>query len=423
MNMLDIINKKRLKMTLNEDEISFVIENFVNGNIPDYQMSALLMAICINEMSDEEINIWTKYMLKSGEKIDYKGIKGRIVDKHSTGGVGDKTTLIICPIVASCGVNVSKMSGHALGWTGGTIDKLESIPGIKLNMTNNQLINQIKKIHIAIVSQTKNLAIADKKIYALRDVTGTVESLGLIASSIMSKKLACNADSIIIDIKVGIGALIKNIDDARKLARIMINIGKNNKKEVICLLTNMDIPLGSNIGNSLEVEEAIDILKNKKDNNLKELCVELSTYMVSSGLGISLIEAKKLVLEKLNNLEAYKKFEELIKYQGGSIDNLPKAHYKYEVKSKINGFLTNVDSLELSKYCMNLGAGRKTKDDVIDYSVGIVVNKDINEYVNTNDILYTIYSNSKIVNYESLISCFEISSGSKKYNLIYEIIK
>ncbi len=423
MNILDIINKKRLKLNLNEKEIAYIINEYTNGLIPDYQMGSLLMAICINGLNDEETILWTKYMLNSGEIINYTGVKGKIVDKHSTGGVGDKTTLIIGPIVASCGVNVSKMSGRSLGWTGGTIDKLESIPGIKLKMTNKQLINQIKKIHIVIVSQTKNLVLADKKIYALRDATGTVESIGLIASSIMSKKLACNADSIIIDIKVGKGALIKNIIDARKLASVMINIGKCNKKEVICLLTNMDIPLGNNIGNSLEIEEAIDVLKNNKHNNLRELCIELSTYMVSSGLNISLIDAKKMVLEKLENLDAYKKFVQLISYQKGDIIFLPKARYKYEVQSKINGFLTNINSLELSKYSMNLGAGRKTKDDIIDYSVGIVINKNINEYVNTNDILYTIYSNKKLDDYESLINYFEISSGSKKYDLIYEIIK
>ena len=259
MNIIDIITKKKNKQALNEQEIKYIIENYINGNIKDYQMSALLMAIVLNDMDDNEIYYLTKYMVESGDKLDLLSL-GNVVDKHSTGGVGDKTTLIIAPIVASCGVKVAKMSGRALGYTGGTIDKLESIPNINLSLSKDEFINQIKEIGVAITSQTQDIAIADKKIYALRDVTGTVEAIPLIASSIMSKKIAMGAKNLVIDVKVGNGALIKNIEDARRLANIMINLGKQNDMKVICLLTNMDIPLGNNIGNSLEVKEEIDIL-------------------------------------------------------------------------------------------------------------------------------------------------------------------
>ena len=284
--------------------------------------------------------------------------------------------------------------------------------------------DQIKKINVAIVSQTKDIAVADKKIYALRDVTGTVESIPLIASSIMSKKIALGADYIVLDIKIGKGALIKNVEDGRKLAQIMINIGKYYKKKVVCLLTDMNIPLGNNIGNAKEIEEAILVLNQKGEKKLTNLCIELATHMVSLGLEIKENEARQMVLEKLENKEAYKRFLKLIEYQKGDLSKLPKAKYEYEVKSKINGYLTNIDAYKLGTYCLNLGCGRKEKEDKIDYSAGIVLQKNINDYVNTNDLLLKVYTNKKIDNFDDILSYFEISSKKiKEKEVILEIIK
>ena len=422
MNIIEIINKKRLKKELTDEEIKYVIDNFLNGEIKDYQMSSLLMAILINDMTNNEIYSLTKYMANSGEKLDLSPLGTNVVDKHSTGGVGDKTTLIISPIVASCGVKVAKMSGKGLGHTGGTIDKLESIPGFQVNLSEEEFLNQVNTINVAITSQTENIALADKKIYALRDVTGTVESIPLIASSIMSKKIALGAKKLVLDVKVGKGALIKNLKDAKRLSQLMIDIGKHNNIEVICILTNMDIPLGNNIGNSLEVEEAIDILKNNKEGNLKDLCIELSSYMVSLGLNITYKEAKEKVLENLKNGSAYDKFLELIKTQHGNINSLPKATNKYEIKSMTEGYLVDIDAYKLGVLSMSLGAGRKNKEDILDYSAGIIVNKNINDYVNVGDIIMTLYTNKQIKELDNTI--FKISDKPINNNkLIYEIIK
>ena len=298
MNIIDIIIKKKNKEELTEAEIKYTIDNFVKGEIKDYQMSSLLMAIAINGMTDNEIINLTKYMMLSGNILDLSSLSN-VVDKHSTGGVGDKTTLIISPIVASLGGKVAKMSGRALGYTGGTIDKLESIPGLNVNLTKEEFIKEIETIGMAITSQTESIAIADKKIYALRDVTGTTESIPLIASSIMSKKIASGSKNLVLDIKVGEGALIKDLPSAHHLADIMIKIGKENNMKVVCLLTNMDIPLGNNIGNSLEVLEAINTLYYHPDNNLTKLCIELSSYMIKLALNIPYDEAKRKVLEVL----------------------------------------------------------------------------------------------------------------------------
>ena len=421
MNIIDIIDKKRRKEQLSDKEIEYVVNSFVNGNIKDYQMSSLLMAITINDMCDNEVYSLTKHMLNSGSKI-YLSMFDSVVDKHSTGGVGDKTTLIISPIVASCGVHVPKMSGRGLGHTGGTIDKLESIPGFNVNLTRKQFLTEVKEINMAIVSQTEDLVIADKMIYALRDVTATVESIPLIASSIMSKKIACGSKNLVIDLKIGSGALIKKMADAKRLAKLMINIGKKYGIKVICLITNMDIPLGNNIGNSLEVEEAMDILQNKKKGNLYDLCIELSSYMVSLGLNIDYNKAKKQVINNIENGSAYNKFLEFVAYQKGKIDELPHAEYTKEIKATEEGYLTKLDALKLGKIAMNQGAGRINKDDKIDYSAGIVINKNINDYVNVGDTIYTIYSDKKIDNIDS--ECYTISN--KKNNditLIYDIIK
>ncbi len=422
MNIIDIINKKRKYQSLTDEEIKYVIDGYLSGEIKDYQMSSLLMAIVLNDMDNNEIYSLTKYMADSGEKLDLSSLGDNVVDKHSTGGVGDKTTLIIAPLVASCGVKVAKMSGRGLGHTGGTIDKLESIPGFTVNLTEEEFLNQVNDIGLAITSQTENIAIADKKIYALRDVTGTVESIPLIASSIMSKKIALGAKKLVLDVKVGKGALIKNLSAARRLSNLMTRIGKENNIEVICVLTNMDIPLGNNIGNSLEVMEAIDILKNHKQGHLTQLCIELASHMVSLGLNISYEEAKEKVLNNLESGEAYNKFLELIKYQHGDIDALPTESNKYEIKSMTEGYLTDIDAYKLGILSMSLGAGRKNKEDTIDYSAGIVVNKNIGDYINNGDVIMTLYTNKEITEVDN--SIFKISSEKNIDNqLIYEIIK
>lgn len=423
MNIVDIINKKRLGNILSKEELEFVIKGYLDGSIYDYQMSSLLMAIVLNGMTDNEIIVLTKLMLESGERLDLSSL-GVVVDKHSTGGVGDKTTMIIAPIVASCGVNVAKMSGRGLGHTGGTIDKLESIPGFLVNKSTEEFLDQVKSIGLAIVSQTNNLVPADKKIYALRDVTGTVESIPLIASSIMSKKIASGANKLVIDVKVGNGALIKNIKDARKLARLMIEIGKANDIEVVCLLTNMNIPLGSNIGNALEVKEAIEVLKNNSRGNLYDLCVELSSYMVSLGLSISYEEAKEMVIENIANGKAYLKFREFVNAQNGSLDDLPEAKNTYQVKSAREGYLTGIDALSLGKLSMKLGAGRVSLDDKIDYGAGIIVEKSIGDYVGVGDVLMTLYTNKEIGIEELSTEAFLIKEEKEEnFDLIYEVMR
>ncbi|MBQ8192750.1 MAG: thymidine phosphorylase [Bacilli bacterium] len=420
MNIVDIIVKKKNNHILSEEEIKYVVNNFVNGVIKDYQMSALLMAIVINGMTEEETIYLTKYMMLSGSSLELDNLSN-VVDKHSTGGVGDKTTLIISPIVAACGCNVAKMSGRGLGFTGGTIDKLESIPGFRVNLGKNEFIEQIDKIGMAITSQTDDIAVADKKIYALRDVTGTTESIPLIASSIMSKKIASGSKNLVLDVKVGEGALIKNLDDARYLANLMIKIGKAYDIKVVCLLTNMDIPLGNNIGNSLEVLEALNILYYNTDNNLSKLCVELSTYMVSLGLNISYDEAKDKVLDVLEKKQAYNKLLEFISYQGGDVNSLPKSSKVYEIKSDKSGYLINLSSLELAKLSMYLGAGRENKEDVIDYSAGIIINKNINDKVEVGDVILTLYTNKDVTNINAH-DLFTIGNEvNNNYKLIYEI--
>lgn len=423
MNIIDIILKKKNKEELTEEEIKYVVEGFTNGSICDYQMSSLLMAITINDMTDKEVIYLTKYMMLSGNTIDLSFLNN-VVDKHSTGGVGDKTTLIIAPIVAACSCKVAKMSGKGLGYTGGTIDKLESIPGFRTNLSKDEFIHEIEDIGMAITSQTDDVALADKKIYALRDVTGTTESIPLIASSIMSKKIASGSKKLVIDLKVGEGALVKDIESARRLGNLMIKIGKENGMEVICLLTNMNIPLGNNVGNSLEVLEAINTLYYNKESNLQKLCVCLASYMVSLGKGISYEEANNMVLDAIRSKKAYNKFLEFVLYQHGDITKLPKSNKIYEVKSDISGYLTDISSLEIAKLSMHLGAGRQNKDDKIDYSAGIIINKNINDYVNINDTILTLYTNKDVPLFDKN-KLFKISDNINNNNssLIYEIIK
>ncbi len=423
MNIIDIILKKKNKEELTEEEIKYVVEGFTNGSICDYQMSSLLMAITINDMTDNEVIYLTKYMMLSGNTIDLSFLNN-VVDKHSTGGVGDKTTLIIAPIVAACSCKVAKMSGKGLGYTGGTIDKLESIPGFRTNLSKDEFIHEIEDIGMAITSQTDDVALADKKIYALRDVTGTTESIPLIASSIMSKKIASGSKKLVIDLKVGEGALVKDIESARRLGNLMIKIGKENGMEVICLLTNMNIPLGNNVGNSLEVLEAINTLYYNKESNLQKLCISLASYMVSLGKGISYEEANNMVLDVIRSKKAYNKFLEFVLYQHGDITKLPKSNKIYEIKSDTSGYLTDISSLEIAKLSMHLGAGRQNKDDKIDYSAGIIINKNINDYVNINDTILTLYTNKDVPLFDKN-KLFKISDNINNDNssLIYEIIK
>ena len=396
MNIVDIINKKRVKEHLSKDELAYAFNGYLAGNVKDYQMSSLLMAICINGMCDEEIFDLVDIFIKSGDVLDLSSIKGIKIDKHSTGGVGDKVTLIIGPIVSSLGIPVPKMSGRGLGHTGGTIDKLESIKGFNVNLSEEEFIQEVNDIGLAVTGQTKNLCPMDKVIYALRDVTGTVASIPLIATSIMSKKIAGGADKILLDVKVGDGALMKTVEEAKELANIMEQIGRFYDKEVVCEITDMNTPLGDAIGNALEVIEAIEVLKGKK-GHLRDLCVDVSTKMVSMAKNITKEEAQKKVLETLSSGKAYQKFLEFIKYQGGDINSLKVSDKTIDIKAKKEGILTKIKALNLGKLSCALGAGRMSKEDAIDYSVGIVLKKHINDHINIGDVLCTLYVNKDII--------------------------
>ena len=423
MNIIDIIVKKKNKEILTYDEIKYAVDNFISGEVKDYQMSSLLMAIVLNGMTEEEIFNLTKIMLDSGDKIDLSKINGVKVDKHSTGGVGDKTTLVVGPLAASCGVPIAKMSGKGLGFTGGTIDKLESIKGFNTNISEERFINQVNDIGISLVSQSGNLVPADKKIYALRDVTGTTESIPLIASSIMSKKLASGADKIVLDVKVGRGAFMKTIEDAKKLSETMIKIGNNFGKEVVALITNMDYPLGYTIGNAIEVKEAIETLGGKGEERFTKLCLVLASYMVSIGKEISVEDALDMVTEKLNNKEALNKFKELVKSQDGDIDSISLSKESVDLISKEDGYITDINPIVLAEFINKLGAGRQSKDDIINYGVGVKLNKQINEKVSTGDKLLTIIYDEKI-DINELYSAFKISNEKiDNPKIIFDVVK
>lgn len=395
--IVDIINKKRVGSELSFDELSKIFNGYLKGEVKDYQMSSLLMAICINGMSHREIFDLTKIFIDSGDVLSYDNIPGIKVDKHSTGGVGDKTTLIVAPIVASCGVVVVKMSGRGLGHTGGTIDKLESIPHFRTDLSDEELIKQASDIGVVISSQTKNLTPLDKMIYALRDVTGTVSSIPLIATSVMSKKIAGGADKILIDVKYGSGALLNNKKDAIELSDLMIEIGKHYNKEVRTIISDMSVPLGHNIGNSLEVIEACDVLKGaEKDNNLVSLCIDLASEMISMGKNISKSAAIEMVKKSIDDGSAYRKFLELVKYQGGDINGVCVCDNYYDIKSNTSGKLTAINALSFGKLSVMIGAGRKSKEDIIDYSVGIRLNKFVGDDVKVGDLLCRIYTNVPI---------------------------
>ncbi|MDD3123325.1 MAG: pyrimidine-nucleoside phosphorylase [Candidatus Izemoplasmatales bacterium] len=400
MRMVDIIERKREGHILTEQEIEFVISGYVSGNIPDYQVSAWLMAIYFQGMTDQEASFLTKSMLFSGDTIDLSKIIGIKVDKHSTGGVGDKTTLILGPLVASCGAKVAKLSGRGLGHTGGTLDKLESIDGCTINLSEDRFIEQVNQIGIAVAGQTGEIVPADKLLYALRDVTGTVPSIPLIASSIMSKKLASGADVICLDVKIGEGAFMKTLEDARELSRIMVSIGEAFNKKVIAFITGMDQPLGHAVGNRLEVKEAIEALSGNGPKDLETLCVEIASYMIFyAKKAPSLEDAKELAIRQLHNGEALAKFNEFIHAQGGQIDSLKdfiKVKKIIEYKATKTGYIKEIKALNIGLASMKLGGGRETKEDIIDPMVGIVLEKKVGEHVKTGDVLAKVYANSPV---------------------------
>lgn len=424
MTIIEIIEKKKHKKELTREEIAFFINGYLDGTIKDYQASALLMAIWFNGMTDSETFDLTEIMLNSGSKIDLSKIKGIKVDKHSTGGVGDKTTLILAPLVASTGVNMAKMSGRGLGHTGGTIDKLEAIEGFNTSLTEDEFISNVNKIGVALTGQTGNIAPADKKLYALRDVTGTVDCLPLIASSIMSKKLASGADKIVIDLKLGNGALVNTTSDAERLGSLMVKIGAKFNKEVVCFVTNMNEPLGKNIGNGLEVMEAIDVLKGNGPDDLKELTIKLGTELVMMGKGIDKKEAEKEIKDNLKNGKAFDKFEEFVKMQGGNLEKIAVSPKIFSVKSSKEGFITGINTMKLGELARQIGAGRYSKEDKIDYGVGFILNKKVGDFVIENEELIRVYLNEKDASIGDILSCFEIGLDYKeKEPLIYKIIK
>lgn len=424
MTIIDIIEKKKNKLELTETEINYWIDGMLAGDIKDYQISSLLMAIVLNGMSMEETLYLTDAMINSGDIIDLSSIEGIKVDKHSTGGVGDKITLILAPLLASFGIKVAKMSGRGLGYTGGTADKFESIPGYRLELTNDEFIKQVNDIGLSIVTQTGNLVPADKKLYSLRDVTGTVSSIPLIASSIMSKKIASGADYIFIDIKVGNGALIKNINDANELAKMMVDIGNKYNKKVVCILTDMSQPLGNAIGNSLEVKESIDTLKGMGPIDVMELIIKIGGLVVSLHENIDLEEAERLCFKKINTGEAYAKFEELIKAQGGNLENLEISNRVISIRSPKSGYINSIDASGLGEIAREMGAGRLTTEDKINHKVGIILTHKIGDFVETNEEIAKIYIDEKDVKLNDILNCYKIEDNLKEKNpLIYEIVR
>lgn len=434
MNILDIIEKKRDKKELTNLEIKYFVDEYTNGTISDYQAAALIMAIFINGMTKQETTNLTLAMANSGETLDLSRLNKTIVDKHSTGGVGDKVSLILLPLVASVGVPVAKMSGRGLGFTGGTADKLESIPGYQTSIDMNSFVKNVENIGISMISQTLNLAPADKKIYALRDSISCVESIPLIASSIMSKKIASGAQKIVLDVTVGKGAFMKDIESAEKLSQEMIEIGRLAGRETVCILTNMDEPLGYSIGNSLEVIEAIKFLRGEMADDVKQVVLELGSYMVKlAGLGDDLEENRKLLIKNIENGNAYNKFVELVENQGGDIsyientDKFEEAKYIEPVYSCQQGYIESIDAEKVGKLACYLGAGRIKKEDNIEPNVGIILNKKVGEVVKENEILGYIHCNDakKIdVARENLIKIIKISENKvEKLNTIIEILK
>ena len=433
MRMVDLIIKKRINQELSKEEIDFIISNYTSGNIPDYQMSSFAMAVLFNGMTSIETANLTNAMMHSGDIIDLSMITGIKVDKHSTGGVGDKTSLVLGPLVACLGAKVAKMSGRGLGHTGGTLDKMESIPGVNIEMSEETFIKQVNDCGIAIMGQTSELVPADKKLYSLRDVTGTVESIPLIASSIMSKKLATGSDAICLDVKIGSGAFCKTIEDARRLAKAMVEIGTHLNRDTKALITDMNQPLGYAIGNILEVKEAVNTLKGKGPKDLIDLCLEAGSIMlVQAKIYHDKKEAYNALLNVLENGKAYEKLKEFIAYQGGDVsylddlDKFDKAKYEIKIYAKESGYIKDIVALDLGVAAMKLGAGRETKDDIIDYTAGLLLNKKIGDKVEKGELLITAYTNKD--NIEDVIKEIEKSitisnTIIKKTNIIKDYIE
>lgn len=434
MRMYDLILKKRNGQELTKEEIDFFVQGYTKGEIPDYQASALLMAIFFNKMNKRETADLTMSMVNSGDKLDLSNIEGIKVDKHSTGGVGDKTTICLTPLVASCGVPVAKMSGRGLGHTGGTIDKLESFKGFSVQLDQKEFMDNVNEKGIAVAAQTGHLAPADKKIYALRDVTATVDNMSLIASSIMSKKIASGSDAIVLDVKVGDGAFMKTPEDAKALAREMVDIGKNVGRKTIGVISDMDQPLGYAIGNAIEVIEAIDLLKGNGPKDLLELTLTLgSNMLILAGRVKDEEEGRKLLKENIENGKALEKLKEFVEAQGGDssyvddVSKFPQAKYIIEVKSNKSGYINKINAERLGLIAMELGAGRATKESIIDLAVGIKILKKRGDKVEKEDVLGYIYANDlEKANKakEDLLENIEIKNEKgKEIPLIYDIVK
>ena len=433
MRAYDVILKKRDGGTLSREEIDFMVSGYVREEIKDYQMAAFLMAIFFKSMNAQETLYMTEVMAKSGDMVDLSRIEGIKVDKHSSGGVGDKTTLVVAPLCAACGVPVAKMSGRGLGHTGGTLDKLEAIPGFQINLTSEKFFENVNKYKIAVVGQTGNLVPADKKLYALRDSTATVDSIPLIASSIMSKKLAGGADAIVLDVKTGSGAFMQTQQEAVALARAMVEIGNGAKRNTVALITDMDQPLGRAIGNSIEVIEAIETLKGKGPSDLEELAIELSAHMLVLGnICGNYKDAKTMLISALDSGMALNKFRDMIKAQNGNpdvtdnYDLLPKAKYKIDVLSTSEGYVEKINAKEIGNAAMILGAGRAKKEDEIDPAVGVTLNKKIGDYVETGTKIVTIHANDMGLAksaYDRVLSAYTfISRMPKIQSLIHYIV-
>lgn len=434
MRMVDLIEKKRDGKTLTTEEINFVINGFTNGSVPDYQMSAFAMAVFLKGMTEKEYSDLTMAMVHSGDTIDLSHIEGIKVDKHSTGGVGDTTTLVLGPLVASLDVPVAKMSGRGLGHTGGTIDKLEAVEGFHVELTEEEFIKQVNDIKVAVIGQTGDLTPADKKLYALRDVTATVDSIPLISSSIMSKKIAAGADAIVLDVKTGAGAFMKDIDDARDLAKAMVKIGNNVGRQTVAIISDMSQPLGLAIGNALEVKEAIDTLKGEGPKDLEELCLILGSQMVVlAKKAETLDEARAKLVENMKNGKALEVFKKFLIAQGGDgsvVDDpsrLPQAKYIQEVVAKEDGYVSRIVADAVGTAAMKLGAGRATKESVIDLAVGLMLNKKVGDAVKKGESLVTVYSNTEDISevekdlLENIILSIEkVEEPTLVYDLIME---
>ena len=433
MRMYDIIEKKRDGLALSDEEIRFFVDGYTDGSIPDYQASALCMAIFFRGMNDREISVLTDAMAHSGDMIDLSRFGTLSADKHSTGGVGDKTSLIVMPIVAALGAKVAKMTGRGLGHTGGTVDKLESIPGYQIALDSERFLTQVEDIGISLVGQSGNLTPADKKLYALRDVTATVNSIPLITSSIMSKKLAAGAHNIVLDVKVGSGAFMKTPADGRALAEKMVSIGKLCGRNMTAVLTNMDAPLGHNIGNALEVREAVAVLKGESRGDLSEVCIALASNLIRMVFDLTEEEARRRVIDALGSGAAFSKLKEWISAQGGDTRCLddpslfPATAFAYEIQSPVNGYIRKMDAERIGITSVMLGAGRETKDAPIDYSAGIVLCKKVGERVSAGETLATLYTNRESALAEAaehyLTALTFGETPPEPQPLIYEIVR